>query len=272
MNTKYLWFPLLIIVSLVVFFSLIKPQWISYGKDRTTLKKTKDRLEVIKKNTDFLQKTLKEFNGLSQESKDMVLGAIPVDETSDDLVAELNKSAVKSGVYISNIDLKKQANRRSNCRTKKNTSKDGAKESKNSICPIEKSKLSVSLQVNGTYEQIKDFIKNLDTQNRIISFSSSDFSKVKLAQHQTVVDAEGNEKVVENEINSVDLRINFDVFYRLKDDKNDIANLNENDAVVKELFKGKIKTGVIDDLKAAINNDLFVPVEANSAGKNNIFK
>jgi len=106
MNTKYLWFPLLIIVSLVVFFSLIKPQWISYGKDRTTLKKTKDRLEVIKKNTDFLQKTLKEFNGLSQESKDMVLGAIPVDETSDDLVAELNKSAVKSGVYISNIDLK----------------------------------------------------------------------------------------------------------------------------------------------------------------------
>ena len=256
MNIKLLFFPLSVIILVWSVIGVTKPAWDEYKMQKGEIVKLVEEKQRLEEGVMNIKKALAEYQNLDEDTKSYVNNAIPVNSDDDNLVAELNKSISQSGVLVAKIGTStKKASISSKCR------KEGA-EDNGTDCLSKASTTGVTLSAVGTYPMIKGFLGKLDSQNRIVVPNSVNFST------SNSNNAEESDTAVE----LINAKIQFDVFQKKPVEIKSFSKVMTSDTVLKSLLNGGLSTAGLEVINKFINSDVFMPVQVEGAGKDNLFK
>ncbi len=267
MRPKLLFFPFALIVFVWSFVSLTKPAWTEYQTDKGKLQKLLTEKQSLVKGIANVKKALAQFKQVPDDTKKKLYNAMPQVINNDNLVAEINKNASQSGVMIVSVGTKKAMNRNaSKCKSKTTTSKstNTAKTAKTD-CSLTAVPVNVSLSAIGTYPMIKDFLNKLDTQNRVIIPQNFSLASVNDKQNN-------KDKEQATAIELVSSKLSFDVFQKQQNNKIILSKAIDSDQVLKSLLSGGLSKKGLEALNNMISSEIFYPVTADGAGKENLFE
>lgn len=258
MNIKLLFFPLSVIILVWSVISVTKPAWDEYKMQKAEMVKSIQEKQELEKGIMNIKKALTGYHNLDEDIKSYVNNAIPVDSDDDNLVAELNKNISQSGVLVVKINANKgKVKINPKCRQK------GAEES-GLDCSVKASATKVVLSAVGVYPMIKGFLGKLDVQNRIVVPSS-----ISLA---TSDNNNNNEESDSSVVELVTAKIEFDVFQKKPVKIKSFSGVMTSDVVLKSLLERGLSIGGLDAIDRFITSEVFVPVQVEGAGKDNLFE
>ncbi len=151
---------ILIVIALGTYFTVTK----SVITDAKAIKDTNDQYATAIKKSDQLIKdrdeVMRRYNSISQEDRDRLDKIIPAGVDNIRLMIDMNAMAVKDGVALKSIGA-------SAISTDVNTDSG---QSNNNAGPT-LSKIKISMGVTATYKQLIGFIKDLESNLRIMDIS-----------------------------------------------------------------------------------------------------
>lgn len=155
-TTKLLVFPATIIVSVLVFSYLIKPEWDSYSDNKLKLLQEEEILEKAKNSKSKFDKVSADYNSLDFDKKKLFQEAVPNYFSQEVFLYSLNAIISEVGVVLDSINF-----------------------SENSSEKTEESFLNhgVKLSVEGNFFQIKKFIYLIENMNRFVEVEKISLSK-----------------------------------------------------------------------------------------------
>ena len=257
MKLKILFFPIALFVAFMITIFFTKPEWDIYQEKQEELTKLTMELDDLKSGNASIENATKKFNSLTPDQESLVLNAIPSEEKNDDFLAEVHKSAETSGVFIISTKIKNPQINRAN--------RNILPGSLASMTPT-RTGVTAEVSVMGSYIDIAEFVKEVDSHNRFTTPR-----ELLIIEQQVIADVAEEEISVENG-SMIKCELTFDFFSKEKNEKLQIANLiRANDPVIKSLLSGQLKTGIIEDYQNSITREVFRPVSAGSAGKEDIF-
>lgn len=254
MNIKLLFFPLSLIILIWSVIGVTKPSWDEYTLQKDEVIKLNQEKVALKTGITNIKKALTAYHNLDEDTKAYVNNAIPVDSDDDNLVAEINKNISQSGVLVVKID----ANKKNTVINPKCRQAGAAESGLN--CAVKSSMTKVTLSATGTYPMLKNFLSKLDVQNRIVVPSSID-----LAASNSKQDADAPIKLIT-------AKISFDVFQKKPVEVKSFSKIMSSDTVLKSLLQKGLSTEGLGSVNKFITSDVFVPVQVEGAGKNDLFK
>ena len=258
MKLKILFFPMALLVAFVITIFFTKPEWDIYKDKQAEADLLTKQLDDLKSGHNSILNATKKLNELTSDQENLILNAIPRDYNNDDFLAEIHKSAERSGVFILATKLK------NNELIKNSTVEITEAGQAKPVLNISGAKVTVM----GSYTDVLEFVKEVDSHNRLtspkeLSIVSQDIN--------VLVPSEGGEAVTADGM-LIKCDVTFDFFSKPENEKLEIARLiRGNDPVVKSLLNGQFKTGVIENYKEDITSEVFRPVGAGNAGKADIF-
>ncbi len=259
MRPKLLFFPFALIIFIWSFVSFTKPAWTDYQTGKETLKKNITEKQSLAKGVENIKKALVIFNQLDEDDKKIVYNAVPELSDEDNLIAEINKNASQSGVMIMKVTSKKSRQNMSSC-----NSGAGSKNKKDCIQPA--IPITVNISAIASYPMVKDFLKRLDVQNRIIV--PRNFS-LALASNNA---SSNNSDKKDNIISFVNVKITFDVFYKKNNTKIVLSKSINGDETMKSLLRNGLDKDGLRVVNDIITSELFYPVSSSGTGKDNLFE
>ncbi len=260
MKLKILFFPIALLVAFMVTIFFTKPEWDIYKDRQGELDLLTKQLDDLKSGHDSIMNAAKKLNSLTSDQESLVLNAIPKSDNNDDLLAEIHKSAERSGVFIISTKVKSEALNGSS-KTSEEIIMEGSSK------PTLK-QADIKVTVMGSYTDVFEFVKEVDSHNRLtlpkelmIIAQDVDASNVREGEAET----DSNGALIKCELL-------FEFFNKPENEKLEIASLiRSSDPVIKSLLSGQFKTGVVDKYNENITSEIFRPVGAGSAGKSDIF-
>ena len=257
MNIKLLFFPLSVIILVWSIIGITKPAWDSYKTQKVELSKLVKEKQELEKGVMNIKKALTEYQNLDEDTKSYVNNAIPINSDDDNLVAELNKSISQSGILVVKIGAsEKKVNVSSKCR------QQGAAES-GLNCSPKASVTNVTLSAVGAYPMIKTFLSKLDVQNRIVVPNA-----VALSTSKNKNDSEDGDSPIQ----VVTAKIDFSVFQKKPVEIKSFSKVMTSDTVLKSLLNGGLSTAGLEAINKFIDSEVFIPVQVEGAGKDNLFE
>lgn len=260
MKLKILFFPIALFVAFMMTIFFTKPEWDVYSAENAELGELNNELDELTRGHSLIKSATTKFESLGSNQTSLILNAIPTKEDDDNFLAEIHKSAERSGVFI--VATKVNSEGTDNHTNKKTSSKSGSMDTKPDLQTS-----TAEISVLGSYLEIAKFVKELDVHNRLtlpknLSITAQD-------SETTVVEGE---EVVADSGSLVKCEITFDFFEKAKNDKLQIASLiRAEDPVIKSLLSGQFKTAVIEKYQDNITKEVFRPVSSEKAGKEDIF-
>jgi Tfp pilus assembly protein PilO len=258
MKLKILFFPIALFVAFMVTIFFTKPEWDIYKDKQAEATLLTSQADDLRSGNDSIINSTKKLEVLTSDQESLVLNAVPKNDNNDDFLAEIHKSAERSGVFI--IATKVKSNE-----IEKSLSSE--EESQLLATPLLKS-TNAKVTVMGSYIDITEFIKEVDSHNRItmpkeLSIITQDVEAVNSSESETELPTAGA---------LIKADVVFDFFNKTENEKLHIASLiRANDPVIKSLLSGQFKSAVIEKYNEKITSEVFRPVGAGSAGKTDIF-
>jgi len=249
MNLKTLFFPIAIVVALLVFIWYTKPEWDDYKAKSRDLVELNEEKQGVENSAEKIKKAKTDMESESEETINLIGNAVPSSKNDDDLLAEINKNAAQSGIFIETISLgQKKAGKKEDCEP-------------SSYCPPTLNRYEIKIGATGLYPNLKQFIQRVDSQNRLFG------PKKVMMSANRVVDEEGEE----NSVASLTLVLEGQ-YYSLEDSGSvDMAKIVISDPIFDSLIKSGLNTNAIDNFKSVITSEYFFPVSFEGAGKINPF-
>lgn len=274
MSLKILFFPLSVIVSIIIFIWFTKPAWDELGVQKEALIEINEEFDGLAKGVASFGKAASAYKEMKNDDKQAVLSAIPQSTSNDDFIAEIDMNAIKGGVHLISADVKKERGKVSKCESaasmaaSSSSSEEGA--GTNPVqCPKEKTKFSATLEVAGEYFDIQDFIKKIDLQNRIITPVELSINKI---------ESENKENSQMKDLLKAEFSFNF--YSREKDENLNLSQMQAGgNKVFDSIFKGSLAlTNALEfrqmrELKAGSDKLYFRPVAVtDNQRKKDLFK
>ncbi len=257
MKLKILFFPIALIAAFVITILFTKPEWDIYKDKQEELNTLVKELGDLESGHNSILTATKKLDTLTSDQESLVLNTIPNNNNDDDFLAEVHKSAERSGVFIISTKVKNDDLSKSS-----KSLKALSGEAKPSLKTT-----NVKVTIMGSYTDVAEFIKEVDSHNRITI--PKELSIV--AQEVSSSSGEGDPEMVTSGM-LVRCDVDFDFFNKAENQKLQIASLiRTDDPVIKSLLSGQFKTDVIEKYKEDITSEIFRPVGAGNAGKNDIF-
>ncbi len=237
MNLKLLFLPLSIIVSLVCFIYFTKPTWDDYKNTKILFEENTASLNEIKNSKNILDRELIVYDEIAMENKFLLKNSIPEDLQEENFLKEISDIVLGTGVEISSMKL--AAKKESYKKAEIFKIGDDIKET------------NVSIELSGSYFEIKKAIYALENMNRFINLGIFSIKKSS-----------------EEEVSDLALSLNLTFFHK---NNNDLA-LNSNDDYFKSLLKNGLEMGTIDEYKNHREKVLnFSLIEIGEKGIDNLF-
>ncbi len=250
MKLKLFFLPITLVLSLVLVIWFIKPGWVEYKMRNAELSDLLSEKQEFEKGLAQLNAALNDYELMNEETKQLIVNAVPEEKNNDDFIAEIHKNIMGAGVFLSGTRFRE--NQRSKAALAKNKGK-----------ALSMMKTEVEVEVIGNYLNVKSFIDRVDLENRLSIPSEVVISRLK------------SQRVGDDETGPADLvraRVIFGIYEKKKDPNTELSSLsNTGDKVVKSLLESGLKIKVIDDYKEAVTSTVFVPVSMGDAGKQDIF-
>lgn len=259
MKLKILFFPIALFVAFMVTIFFTKPEWDIYSAENAELTELTSELDELTRGHDLIKNATKKFEALGSDQESLILNAIPGDENNDNFLSEIHKSAERSSVFIIATKVKSAGTGNS---YQPVYSEDAP------LNPKPELKISTAeVSVLGSYLEIAEFVKEVDIHNRLTM--PKELSITAQDSEMTVVEGED---VATTSGALIRCEITFDFFDKPENDKLQIASLiRAEDPVIKSLLSGQFKTAVIGKYQDDITKEVFRPVGAENAGKEDIF-
>lgn len=269
MRLKLFFFPISIVVTLAAFIWFLKPAWGENKEARKELNDEKKTLQSLVEKSASLERSLAHYQALSGEVE-LLNNAMPEDETSDKLVAELNDRARETGIFINKIEIKKSKVKVSSPEPEQikamkegdGDEEKGSSSSKNQASLVESNltKLEMSLEIAGDYIKARNFISSLGQTNRFIKVVATDFSR-------SATDKEGGVPGM------VSGNVSCEAFYKTEKEAVEISKLVfANDETMKRLLTGKVGEDIIKEFQSQRTSQAYkLIMGTGQAGKENIF-
>jgi Tfp pilus assembly protein PilO len=260
MSLKVLIFPISLVLAAIVAILFIKPAFSDMNAAKKDLIAEQASLESLKMKNEKLQAAKAKFNALAEE-KNLVFSALPESDDVDTYISEITSKANRSGVLLSSVSLDKaqggsEAIRSYVCSENSGSGSAGSAAvpaaADGSVAPVLPAQdcvkaVNASLVLQGTWEQLLDFLKYLEDMNRISNISGVEID----------TSAESGDV----------LEINISLSSFFKENSG-----SANAAVVDNLAgQGTINQNAIDRLKEIIYAPYAAPDVA-PAGERNLFK
>lgn len=254
MKLKLFFLPFTLVLALVLIIWFIKPGWGDYQIKKGELEELLEEKQQLDKGLAQLNVALDNYEFMDNKTKQLIMNAMPTDKNNDDLIAEIHKNVLNSGVFLSGTKLKgDNVSARSRSSSKKN----------NKSTSPERKETTVEVEVIGNYLNVKSFIEKVDFENRL-----SIPKEVSLSRLQ-------RENISEEEPGPDDLvkaQITFSIFEKKKDPNISLSKLSStNDEIIKSLLASGLKMEVVEGYQEAVTSTLFIPVTMEGAGKQDIF-
>ena len=113
-----------------------------------------------------IDKTLGDYNGISQDNVDRINKMVPSSAESMKLVVQIDEMMRKNGLILASIDSKDVVDKKS---ASKRPKKNGGRTAET---------VSLSMKAHGSYESFRSFIKELEKSLRLIDVISVKISPV----------------------------------------------------------------------------------------------
>lgn len=292
MNLKLLFFPLAILVSLVVVIWLLKPAWDDYRKNSDLTAQAEKRLAEVSGKEGNLKKALEVYNNLGSDFT-LVENAIPEKNENGMILAEIFEKAKKTGVIILEVSFSESKKEKLLPLNFQSSSTDQSismtidqqekllNNSMNGLANGEAdssfSKGTAKISVVGYFDQVKNFVAEVDKMNRISDVSTFKWEKIKKIDGGSS-SVGGDEKVSTEGVNKKENQLKMDVEfgYYLKRNRT-ISNASvatfDADPLIKAMLSGNISKKVIEDFKAVTTSSPFsFDFSSETGGKANIFQ
>lgn len=259
MKLKILFFPLSIMLALVIFIWMTKPDWDSLKNEKSNLGTLQEEAQKIDSQLQSLDAAYSQFSNLSDE-KALIANAIPSSEKPDELIAEYYLKAKESEVFVVSAKAEDAA-ASSSCNAPaavpavENLDDDSGTPSAPVVSApcLQSSKISLSLA--GSYLNLKKFMGQIEKMNRFTM--AKDFTITKGTS--------------EEQSDILSMTVNFEVY--LKDQPTGFTVAQGlSTPTGQALLAGKIDKGVIDQYKKDVTDRIFQPVNVEGSGKEDIFK
>lgn len=247
MKLKLFFLPITLILSLVLVIWFIKPGWVEYKIRNAELSDLLSEKQQFEKGLAQLNAALDDYELMNEDTKQLIMNAVPGEKSNDDFIAEIHKNVMGAGVFLSGTKFREDR---------------GAQVKKKGQALVA-TKTEVEIEVIGSYLNVKSFVDRVDLENRLSTPKEIEISRLR------------SQSVSEDETGPADLvraRIIFGIYEKKKDSNTDLSSLsNTGDKVVKSLLESGLKMQVIDNYKEAVTATVFVPVSMGDAGKQDIF-
>ncbi|GEM_PF-1340904 len=258
MKLKILFFPIALFVAFMVTIFFTKPEWDIYSAKQEELSQLTNELDDLKSGFNLIKNATKKLENLNPDQESLVQNAIPDLENDDNFLAEIHKSAERSGVFIVSTKVKNAKLTR--------TGTPG-------VVPIITKPVLQSVEakitVMGAYIDIAEFIKEVDSHNRLTTPRELMIIGQDGTTEAPVVESEEVQTVINATVKG---EVTFKFYKKVKNDKLQIASLiRASDPVIKSLLNGQFKTGIIENYQDKVTREVFRPIGAGSAGKVDIF-
>ena len=143
----------------MIFFTESKNYFSEIKDLRKQISSYNETINTVKKVKSSIDKTLGEYNAISQENVDRINKIVPSGAESMKLVVQIDDMMRKNGLSLENIDSKDTVN---------DDSVSGAQE-KDIKTP---ESISLSITAQGSYESFHSFIKSLEKSLRLVDIVS----------------------------------------------------------------------------------------------------
>jgi hypothetical protein len=253
MKLKILFFPMSIMLSLVIFIWMTKPEWDSYQQEKKNLAVMEKEAAKIDGQLQLLNTAYSQYGQIGDDEK-LIINALPSDSRPDELIAEFYLKAKESEVFVVDAKIDKESAKCAKQQTADLPAEVSKKGAASSPAPCTLNS-GVSLAVAGSYANIKKFLGEIEKMNRFTMIKGYSISK-------------GN---AEEQGDILNLSLNFNVFSRSESPQFQITQHLDSSAG-KALLTGKIDKGVIDEYKQKVTQRTFMPVVVDGVGKEDIFK
>lgn len=292
--------PAILAISFFVLIYVEQPSW----EKNKILKKEVAELTValneIKGKNGFAQQAIKEYQNISGE-KTLIMNALPEEKEGSVLMAEFFEKAKKTGAFLKSIKIGEGTELETEILNKKSSEDSGTKSSdgkEDVVASVFNSQekdenpygLKVaenSIELLGSYEEIRDFIMEVEKMNRFLSVDSLEIKKSE-GPAATVANNLGAESSLPaEEAILASLTVNTYWMKSQSEEALDIANSQKveqegqspvsafsGDLVLKSLLSGKFSSETITNFQNSITRDIFQFNNENNqggVGKNNLF-
>ena len=149
----------LIAGAVLVFFVRSESYFVEIKSLRKQVSSYNETINTAKKIRSSIDKTLLEYNGVSQENVDKIKKMVPSEDESMELVVQIDDMMRKNGLTLKAINIKDVASQNSSSDSPKNDGK------------IAES-VFLSMNAQGSYESFRSFIKGLEKSLRLIDVVS----------------------------------------------------------------------------------------------------
>lgn len=256
MKLKILFFPLTLIICIVVFIWYIKPEFVNIKNNSASLKnKEKELADIIEKEKN-VSDLIANLDSQPEKEK-LVLGYLPPYERQEKIIDLLNFLANESLLAVSNINVQKD----SLAKTNKGNSGGGEPAAASDINMPPVSSAPASVSIAGSYENIKNYLGYIFSFGRMNNIESVSISKVPAEGSESEGDESESGSGGETGVLKADIGIKFHYaapVASVNDFNSPVFSLSEfNFSVTDDLNKaiegGKIVPGIVIDVKGRSN-------------------
>lgn len=265
MKLKIIFLPLSIMIAVAGYIWFSQPQIEKNKENKTILAGRQEELKKLENSVASIEGAYSDYSSLRTGVKSLVENILPDDQNDDDLVGEINRSAVRSGVSVTAIDISEEKKAVDyQCLNAAQPGSAGGGES----CEAGVDRFKVTLQVMGKYLQMKEFIKRLDAHNRMILPMGITIDQESLNNRQGV--EEGEER---NEEQLVRADLSFVVFAKKNRAQQSLSQISTLDPALKSLITEGLKNNLVEEVEEIVTGDLFIPVKVSGQiGKEDPFE
>lgn len=149
----------------VIFFTESKNYFPEIKNLRKQVSSYNETINTAKKVRNSIDKTLGEYNGISQDNVDRINKMVPSSADSMKLVVQIDEMMRKSGLSLASIDSKDTVDKNSASAAPKNGGRTAEP-------------LFLSIKARGSYESFHSFIEKLEKSLRLVDVDSVKISPV----------------------------------------------------------------------------------------------
>ena len=149
----------------VIFFTESKNYFPEIKVLRKQVYSYNETINTAKKVRISIDKTLGDYNGISQDNVDRINKMVPSGAESMKLVVQIDEMMRKNGLILASIDSKDVVDKKSASSAQKNGGRTAET-------------VSLSMKAHGSYESFRSFIKELEKSLRLIDVISVKISPV----------------------------------------------------------------------------------------------
>lgn len=306
MGLRFLFLPLVLVGAFAVIVMVEKPSWESNKSFKKEVAELKVALDEIKGKNGFAQQAIKEYQDISGE-KTLIINALPEEKEGNVLMAEFFDKAKKTGAFLKSIKVGDGSDLDTGILSKKSDAKDAKAKSvaknssdKNDVIasafnsqegidnPYGLKVAKNSLELMGSYEEVRNFILEVEKMNRFLNIEILEIKKsIDSSSVSPTAEAGGEGAAPNKEVLQVFLEVN--TYWMKSRVEEALGVVNEKspgtegqspvgafsgDLVLKSLLSGEFSSEIITVFQSSITKDIFQFNNEGSQGgigKGNLF-